>query len=331
MQTRPVLRNVLKLGADRVYSRGGARPVTGLNWATLTSGVSTHLRSLWHHAGRWVIVGDSGVIRTSDDDGATWTARTSGTALSLRTVKYWKGNWWVVGYGDTGVHTILKSADGATWSSVTVPTKGAASLLTIGFSDDRMLLGGWEWNFADEKALIVSTTDGSTFTWTVFNTFFGAYGIDFASGKFVVGGSDAADDTTAYMATTTDGVSLTTITTPGFGWAMYTVQHNGKNWVAADGDGNVRHSDDAQTWTAGSAPAIANEECWRCTADPWGTLLICGGLNLSAKIIRSVDNGRNWEQVYLNTAEHLMTKAIHGPGYWLAVGYGGLLLKSVDI
>jgi hypothetical protein len=89
------------------------------SWSAATSGVSVHLFAVASdEAGAVVIVGASGTILHSTDDGATWASRTSGVATALNGVA-WNGSTWLI-VGDGGV--VLTSTDGITWTAQTSGT-----------------------------------------------------------------------------------------------------------------------------------------------------------------------------------------------------------------
>lgn len=107
---------------------------TGLTgaWTARTSGVVTHLNCIASNGTIAVVVGDSGVIRSSTD-GITWTARTSGVATALNGIA-WDGALFVV-CGASGV--ILTSPDGITW---TARTSGVATSLTAVVATDNYVV-----------------------------------------------------------------------------------------------------------------------------------------------------------------------------------------------
>jgi hypothetical protein len=89
---------------------------TGLTgaWTDRTSGVATALTCIASNGTIAVVVGASGVIRTSTD-GITWTARTSGVATSLGGVAATDNYFVIVGASNV----MLASADGITWVLIT--------------------------------------------------------------------------------------------------------------------------------------------------------------------------------------------------------------------
>ena len=64
----------------------------------------------------FVAVGESGVVRTSSDNGATWDKGTPGKDIQLNEIAY--GNSTFVAVGQSGTH-LLSSDNGATWDNGT--------------------------------------------------------------------------------------------------------------------------------------------------------------------------------------------------------------------
>jgi PKD repeat protein/photosystem II stability/assembly factor-like uncharacterized protein len=101
----------------------------GFSWAERTSGTTRALHGITRGAGRLVVVGQTGTLLTSDDDGEIWTARALPSGRSLFGVSY-SGQFVAVG----AAGTILASPDGIVWTARSSPTtadlyavKGAAS------------------------------------------------------------------------------------------------------------------------------------------------------------------------------------------------------------
>jgi photosystem II stability/assembly factor-like uncharacterized protein len=104
-------------------------------WMVRDPGIPLCMLGVMYAAGRYVVVGDEGIIYSSND-GAVWTKRNSGTTAILRSITYGAGSF--VAVGDTG--TILTSPDGAVWtkmsSHTTYPlysvTYGANAFVVVG-------------------------------------------------------------------------------------------------------------------------------------------------------------------------------------------------------
>lgn len=308
----------------------GGISYSGSSWSVKTSGTSEILRSLWFQGTRWVVCGDNGTILTSDDAGETWISRVSGTALSLRTVKYWGGYWWIVGYGTASTHTILRSPDGTTWTPITVGGGGGGYLVTIGWTSGYLVFGGWESPFDATSGLLVSTTDGSTFNWNPRSELAGVYGLEGNGSTLYVVGSDAVADDVPYLGTTTDGgatvttdqtSSISTIMTE----AIYSISKSADRFAFASRAGEVGYTSLALAGQAAASALVMTP--WRITYGN-NQFMIAGGNFPDGRILRSVDNGEVYDSVYSNVGIDLVSKVIWGPGYWLAVGDNGTIVKS---
>ena len=83
-------------------------------WNETSSGISSSLNGVVYGGNKFVAVGDSGEILTSEDKGTTWIRRNSGSNNSLNAVAYGLNKFIAVGiYG-----TALSSTDGITWSTI---------------------------------------------------------------------------------------------------------------------------------------------------------------------------------------------------------------------
>ena len=105
----------------------------GLTWTRTNMSNNGNLWSgmtdIKFHNGRWMIVGQNGLIRTSTN-GTSWTLNPIGSAMSLNAIDVNNnGLWMATGYRSNGQGIIVTSNDnGTTWSSMKdVP--GASSML----------------------------------------------------------------------------------------------------------------------------------------------------------------------------------------------------------
>ena len=123
-------------------------------WYSKTSGVSDTLLAIAYDGTTYVVVGDNGVIRTSQN-GNTWVAGNSGTSTQFNDVIYNDDYDTFYAVGLNGV--IRKSTDsGATWSAL---ESGSTSknLWAITWSEGRMIASG-------EDGYVILSDDGGL-TW----------------------------------------------------------------------------------------------------------------------------------------------------------------------
>jgi len=196
------------------------------------------------------------IILTSTD-GVTWTAVTpivfGCDESKIYKIIYGNGKFVAVVAG-TDNNRIATSTDGITWTAVDVSSIFGRDINSISYCKDKF--------FASSGGKIATSTDGVTWT-EVSNITFGsnedehAYinEIVYGNGKFFAIGYRYNNVTTAQMATSTDGITWTTVTQSIFGDGDYfeeIVYGNGK-FVARSSnkrsDDKIATSTDGVTWT----------------------------------------------------------------------------------
>jgi hypothetical protein len=130
----------------------------GLNWTLRNNTIFSSTNYTWDAAysstlGRIVVVGQNGIIATSDN-GIDWTQRTSGTTDAIYSVVWTGTTFWVCGASGY----LRSSTDGITWTSRTSPF-GSAELRMIGYIPNVDTL--W---LNSARNVRVSTNDGSTWS-----------------------------------------------------------------------------------------------------------------------------------------------------------------------
>jgi uncharacterized delta-60 repeat protein len=148
-----------------------------LAWQPQASGTDAWLVGAGYGNGRFIVVGDRGVILTSDDKGATWTRRSSGTSTRLNAVAY--GNGWWIAVGEQGV--VLVSSDGITWAAR--PALGTGFLRALAFGQGKFLIGG-------AGGALFSTSDGSNFAPVAISTTANIEGVALSPGHVFLVGSN---------------------------------------------------------------------------------------------------------------------------------------------
>jgi len=167
---------------------------TGMNWATLNSGVNV---SLNHGAGfitstSW-IVGDGGTILKSADGSQTWFPQISGTTQDLHYIIE-AGFGYIIAVGKGG--TILRTNDGgATWAQSPVPiTTNLWMVNTSGATGAQMLAVG------DGGMVLKSIDSGATWCQLDPSTDVNLYGVDMVTNtEYLVAGENGV------IRRTTDG------------------------------------------------------------------------------------------------------------------------------
>jgi hypothetical protein len=287
--------------------------------------------------------------------GTAWQAVASPTSEKLEAVCFAQGQFLAV--GEKGV--ILRSADGATWTSQT--TSVSDHLMSVGYGGSCYLAVG----VSPNQSPIYRSTDGSTWTpvqslpdktatlldvaYLSFGggapTYFvggnassypavwkSADGASWSGCEVQTGGerlwpySLACSDSVAVAAGFQGGVLLSS---DGFTWKrkppvtgsdLYSVAY-GNGWFVAVGEGGtVIRSQDGSTWTASSSGTA--EDLWECRfQDNRFFALGNGGTLLTSP------NGEAWTAVNSGTLQDLRGTAFSGT-VMVAVGDGGTILRS---
>ncbi len=237
------------------------------DWTTRTSGTSNDLKNVTYGNGKYVAVGDSGVILTSAD-GLVWTNQASSTSVQLNDVTYGGDKYVALGNGGT----ILTSGDAASWTDHSVG--GSQALRGIAYGKGMYVAVG-------DGGKIMTSGDGDNWMIRTSGTDQDLYGVTYnGNGMFVAVGlqgsvltsgngadwSSQMSETDNLLAGATLGNGLyaavgglgTIVTSSnGADWAgqpsTTSVQLNGisygnGSYVAAGRDGAILASNDGSSW-----------------------------------------------------------------------------------
>jgi hypothetical protein len=265
------------------------------------------LRAVTYGAGKFVAVGDEGVIVTSSD-GRTWNEPVSGSASNLLGVTFGGSQFVAVGAGGT----ILTSADGTIWTPRTssVPT----DLQAVAFGNGVFVAVGW-------SLTIVTSADG--LTWTEAYSGTGVWqDVAFAGSEFVAvnrtGGVMVSVDTVNWT------LAIAGNTTSDTGFCAVT-DGPGGNVLALDYSGHVKLSSNASSTT------------FAVEADLWAVLVVesCDVINDAGTLVAtSTDgellassDGKTWSRVPGLGAAGLRSLAFAGT-HVVGVGANGAVLNA---
>jgi len=219
-----------------------ATSTDGVNWSDLSIGGSDrNLRDITRGGGLCVAVGNGGMLFTSPD-GRTWTERDSGVPGNLRAATFFQSRFVVVGDIDNAGGTVLNSADGLTWSRTSVP----ASLFGLAHNGERLVAVG-------NNGVVLNSTDGLAWS-SVFNATNSnpAHGVDlnavtWGGGRFVAVGRNGR----------------VLVSSNGWQWAapqqvvpanLHGVAYGNGIYVAVARNGWVARSTNAIDWEAFTLP-----------------------------------------------------------------------------
>lgn len=124
----------------------------GVTWSRRTNGSTTDFNGVGYGAGRWVAVGNSGVIYSSLDT-ISWTPGLNITPITLYAVAYGNGRWVAVGGNNASV-VLITSLDGVTWDRI--PLTSAGTLRDVHYANGRWVAVG----YASGASLVVTSDDG---------------------------------------------------------------------------------------------------------------------------------------------------------------------------
>jgi len=297
--------------------------------------VTGDLYSVCENNGLWVTVGDGGLIYTSNDAGESWEQQTSGILNDLRSIKYWNGNWYIASMNIGGAAPpILKSADAVIWVDLGV-TFTNESYVDIAVNDTNLLIVGWD----NETSYYLQTSDGISFNqyvWANENNLRG-YGIawnSLDSNWGVVGGGGFSDLLGPIFSLVDEAFNWTEGSVTGATDALWSIDHDGTNWIVATKPTQIYTSLDGLTWTLQTNQSMGSDSPWKLshnnvTGCNSVTILLCGGDTLG-KIIMSNDHGVTWTQSYISdTTVTNMSEAHYAQGIWMAVGYNGRVIVGI--
>ena len=176
------------------------------------------------------MVGNSGTILTSSDNGSTWDARTSGINREMNGVLY--SNDTFVAVANLG--KILTSSDGISWTS---RTSGVNSYLQdVGFGNSTFVVVG-------TSGTILTSSDGISWTSRASGTSNRLDGITYGNNIFVVVGWSGT------ILTSSDGTTWTSKTS-GTTENLSDVVYGKGKFITVGGNGTILTSSDGTTWTS---------------------------------------------------------------------------------
>ena len=206
----------------------------GIQWTSRNTGVRNILFDVSWGSDQFIAVGSSGIIMTSKD-GAAWTVQKSGTTKWL-SCAIWNGKQYIV-IGEDG--TFLSSSNGINWSKAQTDT--SANLSSIVYNDGQYVA------IADNNILL--SLDGMHWTSEKLPMEYDLYNIVCNNHVFIISGSNGTtyDKRSACILVSKDGVSWTTSEYPSDG-LLGGIACSGNTIVAVGGDVSAISNDNGETW-----------------------------------------------------------------------------------
>ena len=128
----------------------------------------------------FVAVGESGIIRTSSDNGVTWDNGTSGTTRQLNEIAY--GTSTFVAVGQSGTH-LYSSDNGSTWSTGTWSENDHVTGVAFG---NNTFIG-----VSSAGEYVTKSTDNGS-NWSKKAQGIAVYDVTYSNSKFVASGANGA-------------------------------------------------------------------------------------------------------------------------------------------
>jgi photosystem II stability/assembly factor-like uncharacterized protein len=270
----------------------------GSLWTVRNGGASTNfaLTSVAHGGGNMVALGVGGIIRRSTDGGLTWapvTAVTPASTATINAVAYCGDKFVAVGASGT----ILTSTDGSSWTSQALSPLTSTIWRSI----------AWNGTFAvavGDGGVLATTVNGSTWTtaaWTGITGTTGAamYSIQWANGKFIVGGAAGEIRTSSGS---TPGTLQWTKQISNFPSTAFVsaIVWTGSLFVAVGSGGNTVTSTDGAAWT--TAVVTAATDVLRAITWTSTRFLVAGNITPgNIGLIKASTTGTSWTSAALTT------------------------------
>lgn len=273
----------------------------------------------------WVLVGDGGVIFTSEDHGVTWTSQSSPVVANLNAVI--EDHWWTIAVGD-GVVVTSSAYNFVTWTQRTNYTGGNLYAIDCAASDQSIAVGagGEVWRSDDNGVNWAAQTSGVTEDLHGISAIYQTVGDD--AGTYVAVGLAGT-----VITTVDSGLTAWTVQTSGLTGDLFDIDNDGSRFVAVGNDGAatpaglIASSDDnGATWTVRHSPAEIMTKVHYANGE-WLAVGDTGALYVSS-------DGETWTSETTGVVDNLTSvfyeSSIDTENYWIAVGDGGTAIRSHD-
>jgi hypothetical protein len=289
-----------------------AADLVGADWVLIKGGYNGTdkagtFRGIVYAAGKFVAVGDGGLVETSTD-GGSWTKRSSGTIYNLYAITYGGGLFVAVGYH--GI--IISSPDGTTWTQRHPYDPNGSSFTSAAYNGTDLFVAG------GVSGRLMTSPDGITWTERTPPTVQQLSGICWGDDKFVAAAS------TGRIYYSSDGISWTSanVNTGGNNYSSY--YYNGTYMVG--GQNSLCYtSTNGFTWTK----QTTGEPNYLMSITNTGSdFLSCGNSDgVGCSMIIVSPTGTSWVRDRTPDFSTLLGIA-HGGGYVVAVGIRKLIIRN---
>ena len=283
-------------------------------WTKRTSGVGLNLYGVAHGNGKYVSVGQNGVVLVSSN-GVSWESAVSGATSNLWSVAFGAGQY--VAVGDGGL--ILRSSNATAWTS---SASGTTNRL------NHIAHCGGLWIATGNAGTLLTSPDGNVWTKRPSATSRDLFGAAFGNNTFLAIGRGSSNPGT--VITSSNGVNWVDRTYPQLGVGFYCVAFGHGVFVVMDARGVPYTTTNGTNWTYSYSTSgdyvngiVYAQNYFVGAGGPY-----IGG---SQKIVTSPD-GYNWKLRPISITNSAPFRAItYGNGYFVAVGEKGLIVQSDPI
>lgn len=214
-----------------------------IQFTAKTSGVTEPIYDIAKGLGKVLVVGGTGTILSSDDDGDTWTAVTSGVTEDIYCIAY-ENSTFVCGLENGNVLT-SSTGNSGTWTERTTGLSVAVLGVAYGASI-WVIAAGTTGSSTDGK--IYSSSDLATWTDRTPTTLNRRYSVVWTGTYFVVTGSGVT------VQRSTDGTSFSNATITTGESNLYFLSYADDTLFASSGAVFLRSTDDGATWGSDITP-----------------------------------------------------------------------------
>jgi photosystem II stability/assembly factor-like uncharacterized protein len=281
-------------------------------WTPRTSGTA---QTLWQVAyrnditpNRFVAVGASGTVVTSDNGGLAWTVQTSGISQTLMTVGYGNGLFVTSGSNSSAdAGHIWTSTNGIAWTEQTSPA--------YEWFRDVLHAGG---NYFLTGGKIITSTNGAAWSIVHGATGWDIWGVAYGNGVY------AAGTLTGEIIISSDGIRWTQPTTNPVVTTIVDMAYcpTNQRFVGGISSGLIYSDDNGVTWNSHAFVPVEGLNGLYYVHDRFIGTCANGSLILSPY-------GIGWSD-YSTTSLASLQGAAYGNNTFVVVGYGGEVVTSQD-
>lgn len=293
----------------------------GSEWTKSSARISRNLYSVVWGSDKFVAIGDGDTCYFSAD-GKDWTPGYVDNEGYFPNFVYWSGKQFIAA-GDAGY--VYLSSDGLTWKNFKAPTP--CDLYGVAGNESVYVAVGGEITSSGDQSIILTSTDGQTWTKRISNPDEVLLNVTYAAGTFVASGY-------------TSSGSVFYISKDGSTWKSYPVQFPGilsslvygKEQFVAVGDGGlVLTSKDGISWVnRSSGPRISMSD----VAGGSGKYVAIEKYDALfdkelKRVVTSTDGGITWN-THSTGSSFVQYSIVWGKNKFVSVGFFGSVLTSPD-